>query len=200
MIVNLIRHGETAPEPPNSFYGGTEVPLSENGKRQAQLAALTFKEVELDGIICSPLSRAVYGAERVQLQHPNLEIIEHSGLREIDRGRWVGHDLASVKASFPGDWDMYLNDPLNWRGHGGESLMELYVRVQAAFDEINQWKLSNIAIVAHLFPIRAIVSKTVDLSLEEQMLKCKIATASISSIARNEDGVWKPRYIGQIPY
>ena len=201
MRIHLIRHGQTAPEPPNSFYGGSEVPLSAVGQQQATEAARLLSHEALDCIISSPLKRAMFGAEQIQMRHTKLDISVCDGFREIDRGRWVGHDLESLKQTFPGDWRAYLKDPLNWNGNGGESINELRSRVLASFTDIANGEQRNIAVVAHLFPIRSILSSIRQQDVVDDMLNLSIATASVTTIFGGS-GLenWQIERMGHVPY
>ncbi len=58
-----IRHGQTVMNTQGIYSGHTDTPLTEEGRRQAKLAGQAAKEMEIDLIICSPLSRAVETAQ-----------------------------------------------------------------------------------------------------------------------------------------
>jgi len=200
MRIHLVRHGETAPDPPNSFYGGSEVPLSAQGKHQAAAAGEYLAHEDLDCIVSSPLSRAVFGAQQVQMRHSKLDILEIDRFREIDRGRWVGHDLASINRNYPNDWSAYLEDPINWRGHGGESLAQVQQRVIAAFTDVLEMGYRNIVIVSHLFPTRIMlnyINKTEEL---KDLLYLDIPTASVSRIECSDEQGQLVTLTGHIPY
>ena len=200
MRIHLVRHGETAPDPPNSFYGGSEVPLSALGKHQAAAAGEYLAHEDLDCIVSSPLSRAVFGAQQVQMRHSKLDILEVDNFREIDRGRWVGHDLPSINRNYPNDWSAYLEDPLNWRGHGGESLAQVQQRVIAAFTDVLKMGYRNIVIVSHLFPTRIMlnyINKTEEL---KDLLYLDIPTASVSRIECSDEQGQLVTVTGHIPY
>ncbi|MBC8371564.1 MAG: histidine phosphatase family protein [Planctomycetes bacterium] len=202
MRFHLVRHGETAPIPPNSFYGGADVPLSDAGKAQASSAADCLANEPIECIISSPLNRAIYGADQVGLRHPNADRLVVDDLREVDRGRWVGHDLASLNASYPNDWSDYIAEPLSWCGHGGESLQNVYDRVGLAFDSLLALPYSSVVIVAHMFPIRALVSKCqLSRDMASDMMNIVIPTASISKVVYNKDvHALVTEEIGYVPY
>ena len=201
MRIHLVRHGETAPNPPDSFYGGSEVPLSQEGKRQAECAAEFLRKEEVDLIVSSHLSRARYGAEQIRLRHTRAETRVVKEFTEIDRGRWVGHNLKGINKLYPGDWDAYLSDPLNWQGHGGESLQQLNDRVVNAWTNLTAREEKCIVVVAHMFPIRSIVGHYLEGTLLEHFFDIKIPTASISTIEleRQANGA-KIASIGFKPY
>ena len=200
MRIHLVRHGETAPNPPNSFYGGSEVPLSANGELQAAAAADYLSSESVDHIICSPLSRAVFGAEEIRMRHTKAMVSQVDGFREKNCGRWVGHDLASMGKAYPDDMKSYLADPINWRGHGGESLAQVQQRVVSAFENVLTLGYRNIVIVSHLFPTRLILNHLTKGDVVDDLMNMKIPTASVSRLDCQADGSIGVSICGYVPY
>lgn len=54
----FCRHGESQLNFEGKWAGSTETPLTETGKKQARAAGKEAKELGIDYILCSPLSRA----------------------------------------------------------------------------------------------------------------------------------------------
>lgn len=200
MRIHLVRHGETAPNPPNSFYGGSEVPLSANGELQAAAAADYLANEPVDYIICSPLSRAVFGAEEIRMRHTKAVVSRMDDFREKNCGRWVGHDLASMGKAYPDDMKSYLADPINWRGHGGESLAQVQQRVVSAFENVLTLGYNNIVIVSHLFPTRIILNHLTKGDAVDDLMNMKIPTASVSRLDCRADGSIDVGLCGYVPY
>ena len=70
----LVRHGEVINPGGDRpvYYGALDVPLSPLGQQEATAAARYLAQYALAHVFCSPLSRAVYGAEQIaQLQQTN---------------------------------------------------------------------------------------------------------------------------------
>jgi probable phosphoglycerate mutase len=204
MRLILVRHGAVAPPRPLTFYGGSEVPLSETGRAEAAAAAAALSSWQLDHVVSSPLSRARYGAERIAegrgLQGAP-EPAEH--FREIDRGRWVGLTQDEIRERWPGDLEAHARDPRSWRGHAGESLEDLRRRVLQGRAELEErWPDRAVALVAHLYPIRALTAEATGQGLEEWE-SIKIPTGSITLIERTRAGwrlerlAWRPE-LGQV--
>ena len=79
----LIRHGETDWNAMGKIQGKTDIPLNENGKRQAQQCRDYLKDSNWDIIVTSPLKRAKQTAfiinEALQLQVVEMaEFMERS--------------------------------------------------------------------------------------------------------------------------
>jgi len=88
--VLLLRHGETALNRSGALRGHIDVPLSENGVREArQLAARVAAEYALAGIYSSPLVRArATAAEIARLTRLDVTIDER--FIDVDYGAWAG--------------------------------------------------------------------------------------------------------------
>ncbi len=184
LTLYLIRHGHVSADPPGAFYGGAEIPLSPQGREEARQAARSLRTVHLDRLVSSPLSRALFGARVIQEGHPGLQLEQESRIREIDRGRWVGLTPEQVEASYPGELAAHERDPRDWRAHGGESLGDLQARVLQALKTLRRvTPAGTVALVSHLWPIRAILAQErgllLDLRAWEQV---EVPTGSVHEI------------------
>ena len=63
--VILVRHGETAYNVQGRSQGILDIPLNENGLKQAKLLAKSLKDYPIDVFISSPLNRAYVTTETV---------------------------------------------------------------------------------------------------------------------------------------
>ena len=206
MRLILVRHGAVEIPRPKTFYGGSEVPLSELGQEEARRAAAALRPLQLDHVVSSPLSRARFGAERIA-EGRGLEGAPElfEGLREIDRGRWLGLTAEEIGLRWPGDLDAHAADLETWRGHQGESLADLRERVASARDQIvRQWHGGTVALVAHLYPIRALVAEALHRPLQDWEA-LKAPTGSITVLSSTAVGWvveafgWKPEAEEPLP-
>lgn len=169
-----------APARPGVFYGGTDVPLSPAGREEAAAAARLLAGEPLDRIVASPLSRARFGAERILEGRNGLAIQIEEELREVDRGRWVGLTPEEIEREFPGQLAAHEGDLANWREHEGESMGDLRARVLAVRDRLmDELHGRSVGLVAHLWPVRAILADADGASLEEWK-RFKVPTGSVS--------------------
>jgi broad specificity phosphatase PhoE len=81
----LVRHGTTAWVEKQLLHGVTDIPLNDNGLRQAAKAAEALKGVSAKHLLCSPLSRAMQSAEAIG-QSVGLTPELRQGLIEINFG------------------------------------------------------------------------------------------------------------------
>lgn len=181
------------------YYGGTEVPLSDAGRAEAAAAASVLAAWRLHHVVCSPLSRARYGADLIAHGRGLAAAPEPiADLREIDRGHWVGHTEEELLAARPEELQAHRSDPEHWRGHGGESLGDLRRRVLRARDGLlERWPDQTVALVAHLYPIRSLIAEASGqpYAAWEQL---KVPTGSISLMELGRDG-WRVLEMGLRP-
>jgi broad specificity phosphatase PhoE len=133
--IYLVRHGQTAWNKEEIFRGRTDVPLDETGLKQAELAGEYLKEVEIDAIYSSPLSRALETAEKIARFH-NLKVQPLEGIIDMSFGNWEGHAHQEIKKNDSETYRRWREEPHLVRLPGGESLDDVRVRSMAALEEV----------------------------------------------------------------
>ena len=145
----LVRHGESTWIAENRFQGRQDPPLSELGRRQADLVASRLaqrtEQTPLPipagppiAIWHSPLSRAADSAQRIaQAQPVPVETREVDGLTEIAQGEWEGVPHAEVRTRWATELAAWRRTPATHHAPGGESLAEASARVASALAEIS---------------------------------------------------------------
>jgi len=96
----LIRHGEVAWNRENSYIGSTDLPLNDEGRRQAELLADRLKGTDLAGVYSSDLSRARETAEIIA-ERLDLSVVIVPELRELDYGEWEGMPEIELPKRYP---------------------------------------------------------------------------------------------------
>jgi broad specificity phosphatase PhoE len=156
--VFLIRHGATPLSAEDRFAGATDVPLSPEGRGQAQHLADRLSNDRLRAVYCSPMRRTMETAEIVGGPH-RLKPITHEGLREIDHGHWEGLRRSDVEAQFAAEYAAWEQDPFIFAPEGGESGLSVMARALPVIREIVlQHEGENVAVVSHKATIRLIIS------------------------------------------
>ena len=144
--VYLLRHGEIASG--NSFVGQQDLPLTEEGLRQAYSWREVFEGIELDTIYSSDLNRSVQTAEIVTGRRKGgLERVPE--FREIRLGDWEGLAVAEVALRFPEEWYERGASLAAFRPPGGESFQDLKERVIPVFKQIVDETGGDTLIVSH---------------------------------------------------
>jgi phosphoserine phosphatase len=133
--IYLVRHGQTAWNREEIFRGRTDIPLDETGLKQAELAGEYLKEVEIEAIYSSPLSRALETAEKIARFH-NLKVQPLEGIIDMSFGNWEGHAHQEIKKNDSEIYGQWVETPHLVRLPGGESLDDVRVRSMAALDEV----------------------------------------------------------------
>ncbi|MGM1048090.1 MAG: histidine phosphatase family protein [Bacillota bacterium] len=89
-IIGMIRHGITEWDIQEKAQGLSNVPLNEEGRKQAKYLGMKLKSENWDLIITSNLIRAKETAEIIAYETGVNHIIEDVRIREIDCGRIEG--------------------------------------------------------------------------------------------------------------
>jgi phosphoserine phosphatase len=148
----LVRHGETDWNRAGKFQGQIDVPLNDNGRNQASLAAEFLKTIEIGFAFTSPMSRpketaqiilkdrwrslsAEADASRTE-RESELALNEDADLREIGHGLWEGKFEAEIKAEYPGELERWQSHPESVQMPEGENLQDVWTRATAAWQKI----------------------------------------------------------------
>jgi broad specificity phosphatase PhoE len=180
----LVRHGEVINPGGDRpvYYGAMDVSLSPLGETEARAAAAYLQQFDLECVVCSPLCRAVYGAEQVlsMQSEKQTDIVTIDGFKELDRGSWCGKTLDEIG---PEMWDRFHACDESVTPEGGESFPYLKKRVLKARDTVLDMLSAGraAAIVSHLQVTRSMLSDAQDIPTEE-MAGLKVATASVTCI------------------
>ena len=148
--IMLIRHGRTA-ENKQSYMGWNDVPLSPSGVEEARAVVVRLAGERIDAVYSSPLSRALATASPLAEQR-GLSVRARDALKEIDYGRCQGMLKSERKLGLEKQ-HLYLPLP------GGESLFDVYQRVERLFAELHADLLAarHIAIVGHFWSNRLLL-------------------------------------------
>ena len=129
--VILIRHGETDWNTQQIFRGRVDVPLNEVGLTQAKAVGVSLKDVQIDAVYSSPLSRAIETA-KVLAESRGLKIELVEGFIDINFGKWQGILHNKVKEEYKDMYEEWLKRPQMVKFPEGESLEEVSTRSMAA--------------------------------------------------------------------
>lgn len=153
----LVRHGQSTANQTNTFTGQSQAPLTEQGRKQAQLAARALAGTRLDAAYCSDLLRAKETGTIIAGSQ-GLPITEDTALREIQAGLWENRTFADIIREFPEEYRVWHEDIGRSRCPGGESVAELQQRVLAAVERIaRQNDGKTVLIATHATPIRSLL-------------------------------------------
>lgn len=175
MEVVLVRHGETDWSRTGRHTGRTDIPLTDEGVRHAQLLAERLQARAFAAVLTSPLERA-----RQTCRLAGLE--EHAHVRaellEWDYGDYEGVTTAEIRETKP-DW-------LLWRDGcpGGEDASQVGERVDRLIAELRGLD-GDAALFAHGHVLRVLAARWIGLPPEAgSMLYLSTATVGVLGYER----------------
>ena len=178
----LVRHGETALNSSERYWGQTDVALSDLGITQAERLRDYLAGERISAAYASNLKRALDTAEIIAAAH-SLKVIACPELREINFGEIEGLTYAEASERFP---DLAAK----WRGErntdiefpGGESFHELKERVGTFPRRLeNHTEGEAVLVVAHAGVLRTLICCLVGLELKN-IYQLRIDLASLSVV------------------
>jgi len=175
MEVYVIRHTPVALGK-NMCYGQSDVPLAASFDRDVEIYKNQLP-TRFDKVYSSPSPRckALVSA----LQYPNVAF--HNSLHELNFGDWENKDWNEINQTELNHW---MNDFVNIKVPNGESLHELFLRVQLFFNKLRKKKHKKVLIITHAGVIRCLWAYLLDIPLQnifklsvgyEEFLICKLA-------------------------
>ncbi len=145
----LVRHGQSDGNAAGRFGGHTATPLSELGKKQAEITAEALAKERINIIYSSDLLRAVQTAEPLA-RLLDLPIITSADFRERKVGVLEGKTFDESKAEHPNDYYALVNRNIHHVITDGESYRELLKRATNALHEVLRAHYgANIVIFSH---------------------------------------------------
>jgi len=183
----LIRHGEVAWNRENSYIGSTDLPLNDEGRRQAELLADRLKGTDLAGVYSSDLSRARETAEIIA-ERLDLSVVIVPELRELDYGEWEGMPEIELPKRYPELYAQWRANPAEVRAPGGETFGELRDRACPAFERIAKAHAGeNVIVVAHKSANRVMLCRLMGIDIKYYR-EIGQGNAALNVIERREDG------------
>ena len=178
----IIRHGQSASNAAATLTGQQDIPLTELGIKQGELASkYIYDNYKVDLIYSSDLSRAYQTALPLS-KLTNVPIICEQAFREMNCGEWQG-----VKVSDLVGTDLYER----WKSHdptayppNGESFLQTQKR---AVDKLNEISSKNdnktIVIASHGGVIKTLTAYFLGLPIEEWSEKLGyVLNASVTKV------------------
>lgn len=159
----LVRHGHVEGIAPERFRGRTDVPLTEEGRRQALAAAECVAARWRPAIVyTSPLQRCVRtGREIAAAAATDCAVL--SELVDLDYGDWQWRTLAEVRLEWPELFELWLTSPHLVRFPHGESLQELVGRMADVLRMVlERHATDTVVLVGHDSGIRALLLQLLD--------------------------------------
>jgi broad specificity phosphatase PhoE len=157
----LFRHGETDFNREHRFQGHLDIPLNDEGRRQAALLMGPLKRLGCQEILSSDLCRAVETAQ-IASAPLGITIFKTAGLREAFLGYAQGLTTAEIEARFgqalAARWRSPYATDADVSYPGGETGKQVLERVLSALkSHLAATEASRIGIATHGGVIRRVV-------------------------------------------
>jgi probable phosphoglycerate mutase len=145
----LLRHGETEWSREGRHTGRSDIPLDEEGRRNAREAGAALAGTEFSRVLVSPLSRARETAELAGLRGP-VEVCDD--LVEWDYGEYEGRTATEIRRERPG-WTLWDHGVA-----GGETIEDLGRRADGVVARLRALE-GDVAVVAHGHLLRVLAAR-----------------------------------------
>lgn len=174
MEVYLIRHTTPVFEP-GLIYGRTE--LSLHADFESELAAVrSHLDTDFELTYSSPAFRCTELARSL-----SAAFVVDNRLQELDFGEWEGKTWDTVDQQALQTW---MDDYVNVHTPGGESMMQMYVRVSDFWADLQESGYEKVAIVTHAGVIRLILSIVNEIALTS-VFDIKVAYGEVIRVRVN---------------
>jgi broad specificity phosphatase PhoE len=151
--VVVIRHGETEWSRTGRHTGRTDIPLTDDGRRQAKLLGRKLEGRTFALVLTSPLSRA---AETCELTGLGDQAEVTDDLLEWDYGDYEGRHSDDIRKERPG-WTLWTGGVTN-----GERIEDVAARVERVIDRAHTAR-GDVALFAHGHVLRVLAARWADL-------------------------------------
>ncbi len=156
----LVRHGETNWNVEGRYQGTTDISLNDRGKSQAESLGqlLAANGVPFQAVFSSHLCRARETAGIIA-RFLDLPVFVDNRLREIELGEWEGELFTEIREQFPESVKERLTNAARTRAPGGESAMEVALRMsEAAADIAACHPGEDVILVGHGFSLAVLAA------------------------------------------
>lgn len=190
--VYLVRHCQSMGNIGGRFQGRYDADITPEGAQQLELLGLRFRNETIDGVYASPLLRAKRTGEAIAKYH-QMEVIEEPGFLEIDVGEMENLPFLEMVRRFPEltwNWD---HSPELCVFPGGETMEEVYHRVNAALDRVIGENPGKTVVVATHGGVLRNIKARVDFGDISGIGNCEVFDNTSVSLLEWEDGAlrWK---------
>jgi broad specificity phosphatase PhoE len=145
----LVRHGETEWSRAGKHTGRTDVPLTEQGRREAEAVGAALRERQFELVLTSPLARA---ADTCRLAGLGDVAVRRDELREWDYGAYEGRRTVDIREERPG-WTLWSDGVPE-----GETAAEVGARVDRVIAEL-RGLAGDAALFAHGHLLRVLTAR-----------------------------------------
>ncbi|MBO5308021.1 MAG: histidine phosphatase family protein [Lentisphaeria bacterium] len=176
----IFRHGETDWNLKKLLQGRSDIPLNENGRKQAAAGRKAVEKINFDMAFSSDYCRARESAEII-LEGRNIPVQTDKRLREWNAGDWEGVYAPDFFKEHPETIPAFVDGVGELDTPNGESRNDMRQRLQAFFKEAaEKYPDKTILICIHGAALRCVLELAVGRTQPGQFLPLS------ANLARNE--------------
>jgi len=143
----LIRHGQPQMREGKTCGYAQDVPLSGEGRRQAEELEVWVREKPITAVYTSPALRCRQTAEILAAGRVPVRV--EDGLAEVDTGAWTGLTFEEIKRRWPAEYDRRGKALGTFPPPGGESFVQAGERMERTMVRLLSGSEGDLAVVAH---------------------------------------------------
>lgn len=163
----LVRHGETDWCKQKRIRGSIDIPLNEDGAKEARKIAAKLSKLNIKAVYSSNAACSLSTAREIAALH-KTKVRKISELGELNLGNWQGLLLAEVKKRFKKQYNTWKSSPASSHPPGGESTKSAYDRTISAMHKlIDRHAGEDICIVSGSITLSMIKSHLKNTNLEK---------------------------------
>ena len=199
--VLLVRHGHVEGIDPPRFRGRRDLPLDEEGHRQARAVAVHIAaHWQPNALYTSPLRRCAQTAAEIA-GACSLAPLALADLVDLDYGSWEWKTHEEVRAQWPQLCESWFATPQLVRFPEGESLAHLIARTANVLQRVLEHHSSDtLVLVGHDSGIRALLMQLLDQPISAYWrLAPEPASVSEAQIVPGEVRVLRINETGHLP-
>ena len=193
MSILFARHGETDWNIAKRVQGTTDIPLNENGIKQAELLCENLEKdnVNLCRIFSSCQIRALTTA-RIVGARLNVPVKVISGLEEMNFGIFEAHTWDEIGTLYPDELKKWQSDKRYNKAPNGESYQNLLERLFSALNQILEEVKNEIAlgrdvlVITHGAVIMSLLTLRNNLDFETSYTVINIENAKVIKLELND--------------
>ena len=170
-MIALVRHGETEWTITGQHTSRTDVPLTDEGRRQAAALTTTLARRHFALVLSSPMQRAL---ETCRLAGFGDHVEISDDLVEWDYGTYEGRTTEDIRANEPG-WTLWEGSP-----ELGESIAAITSRADRVIARIDD-VAGNALVFSHGHFLRVLTARWLGLDAEDGRLFA-LSPASVSTL------------------
>lgn len=167
-VMYLLRHGATdnnLMKPPKLQGCGVDLPLSPEGRRQAECASRALANQQISAVYSSTLLRAKETAHLIALPHRH-EVVTNELIIEVNVGRWEMRSWVDIAQEDAEAYRLFQDDPGLHGYAGGENMRQVMERAMPALTAIMTAHAGQeIVVVGHNVLNRAYLAGVLELPL-----------------------------------